>query len=386
MPVVHCPKCQCDYDPGHDEDAASLPSDMSLKVVCPSCGQWLRLPEGDMIPAPAAPPEILREMMSQSRLVKKPGPAAADVRSISVSCPCGAKLEIDAKFLGKEIQCPDCQRPLQTKPPTTPPPLDLPEYRRTSGLAVLSLTLSLVFGFVFGGIAGIVVGIVALKEIAAHPSRLSGANLARAGITTGIVSTFLLLAGLISPYVFGVDELLRELAYAKRTDRTIKEIVSVSALDRDITMKRPSKAWGQYAPSPSQNSAYQSDPLILVSIRDDAFLACQDMDVDGNDDEDTVFKKVIERVRKSEVVNLVGRLGRNAAPEATIREKKPVGADLIQELIVDLRLGGHDRTFLIQYKTKIRTKLYFFVGCARASRFERVEKDFREALSQFKAN
>jgi hypothetical protein len=45
------------------------PVEMSLKVVCPACGQWLRLPENEPIPAPAAPADILRAMMSQSRLV-----------------------------------------------------------------------------------------------------------------------------------------------------------------------------------------------------------------------------------------------------------------------------------------------------------------------------
>lgn len=74
MSVVQCPKCKSDYDPGNDE-LDDLPAGMSIKVVCPACGQWLRLPEKDMIPAPAAPPEILSEMMKQSRLIKK-GPGA----------------------------------------------------------------------------------------------------------------------------------------------------------------------------------------------------------------------------------------------------------------------------------------------------------------------
>src|ERR1035438_10082181 len=72
MPIVKCPKCKKRYDPGVDEaldDIADMPGEMSVKVVCPSCGQWLRLPENEAIPAPAAPPEILKEMMSQCRLV-----------------------------------------------------------------------------------------------------------------------------------------------------------------------------------------------------------------------------------------------------------------------------------------------------------------------------
>jgi hypothetical protein len=72
MPIVKCPSCKKRYDPGVDEELENLvdmPVSVSLKVACPACGQWLRLPENEPIPAPAAPPAILKEMMSQSRLV-----------------------------------------------------------------------------------------------------------------------------------------------------------------------------------------------------------------------------------------------------------------------------------------------------------------------------
>src|SRR5262245_38061771 len=139
---------------------------------------------------------------------------------ISVTCQCGAKLEIDEKFLGKEIPCPDCNRPLPTKPPVAavaPPPLDLPDYRRTSGLAVLSLTLALVGAFtIVGTIAAIVVGVLALKEIAGKSGKLDGVNFARAGIVVGAVFTFVTIAILISPTAFGIDIILRQAALGSR--------------------------------------------------------------------------------------------------------------------------------------------------------------------------
>src|SRR5260221_14179514 len=94
---------------------------------------------------------------------------------ISVICRCGGRREIDEKFLGKELPCPDCQRPLPTKAPATPPPLDLPDYRRTSGLAVLSLTLALVGAFtIIGTLAAIVIGVFAIREIANKSNKLEG--------------------------------------------------------------------------------------------------------------------------------------------------------------------------------------------------------------------
>lgn len=73
MPIVKCPKCRKRYDPGVDEELDALEDVASMKVVCPACGQWLRLPEMEAIPAPKVPREILKEMMSQSRLVDDNG-------------------------------------------------------------------------------------------------------------------------------------------------------------------------------------------------------------------------------------------------------------------------------------------------------------------------
>jgi len=67
--IVTCPNCHRRYDPGADEGLNDLPENMSLKVVCPACGQWLRLPEREAIDPPNAPPDVLREMSAQSRLV-----------------------------------------------------------------------------------------------------------------------------------------------------------------------------------------------------------------------------------------------------------------------------------------------------------------------------
>ena len=72
MPVVTCPKCESRYDPGMDEELKGIdPSQMSLKVVCPVCAQWLRLPENEPVEGPAVPRHILEAMMAQSRLIER---------------------------------------------------------------------------------------------------------------------------------------------------------------------------------------------------------------------------------------------------------------------------------------------------------------------------
>ena len=70
MSVVTCPKCQERYDPGVDEELRDLAENTSLKVVCPKCGQWLRLPEHEPIDAPDLPADLAAEMRSQSRPIR----------------------------------------------------------------------------------------------------------------------------------------------------------------------------------------------------------------------------------------------------------------------------------------------------------------------------
>jgi len=305
---------------------------------------------------------------------------------IAVTCQCGAKLEIDEKFLGKEIQCPDCQRPLPTKAPPKPPPLDLQQYRRTEGLAVLSLTLALTLAFtIVGTLAAIVVGVLALKRIASDPVKLDGVRLARAGIVLGAVFTFVTVTALISPTVFGLDALLRDLALGSRLNYLLDD--PVSDANDQVKIKRPTRGlrcWAKYN-SPSRLTAgIQIDPLILVNTRDDTYIACQDAEIPGLDgrDEELVLKKVLERLQKSELINLLNRPGRISPPEITVVEKK-MTADNKQELIIDMRLGGLDRRLLVQYKPPRLDRIFFAVGCARRNRFDVLQEDFREALATF---
>src|SRR6516162_804751 len=100
--------------------------------------------------------------------------------AISLTCSCGARLEIDDKFAGQVIPCPDCNKPLSTTVEAERPQLPV------SGLAVTSLATALVGGFtVLGSLAAIPIGILAIKQINRDPEKIGGLNLARAGIIVG---------------------------------------------------------------------------------------------------------------------------------------------------------------------------------------------------------
>jgi hypothetical protein len=307
---------------------------------------------------------------------------------ISVTCQCGARLEIDEKFLGKEIPCPDCQRPLPTKAPAAPPPLDLPDYRRTSGLAVVSLTLALIGAFTLvGTLAAIAVGILALKEIAGKSNKLDGINLARAGIVLGAAFTFITLAAMISPTVFGLDVFLREMALASRLKYSARALIENEITNGKIKIERPApvESWAEYLGSGQQTANVESDLLILVNVREDAYISCQSSDRDFLADPEALEKAALERFHKSELVNLLGKTKGKLASEAKIVEpKKPPAADGTQEIILDIRLGNQERRCLLLYSTaKNLLNLNVFVGCARKNRFDRMQEDFRKAFTTF---
>lgn len=313
---------------------------------------------------------------------------------ISVTCQCGAKLEIDEKFLGKEVPCPDCNRPLPTKAAAVPPPLQLPEYTRTSGLAVLSLVLALVGAFtIVGTIAAIVVGVFAIKEIAGSSKKLGGVGFARAGIVVGAVGTFLTLAAFISPTVLGVDVFLRELAFAGRIQYSNNEFAASTHTQRgNIKLKRPTPPtqWASYLSRAAQLKNFDNDDLILVNVRENAFIACQTVNFnEAAEDEADLLKKVLVRFHRSELVDLIGRLRDNALThEGTVAEEKIIKVfdrDAKKEIdkkevVLDLRLGRNDWRFLIQYPAHDLDKATILVGAARRSNFERMKDDFHSAF------
>jgi Domain of unknown function (DUF4190) len=306
---------------------------------------------------------------------------------IAVNCECGSKLEIDEKFLGKQILCPDCQRPLPTQAPATPPPLELPDYRRVSLLALLSLVLALVGAFtIVGTIAAIVVGVFALKHIADHPTKLEGVNYARAGIAVGTFFTFLTVALLFTPTVFGLDSFLREMAFAGRIQYPASSTVAGNN-DQHVRLEltRYSRWWAVYIPQNSPTASFENTDLILVDVLDDAFIACHYVNFDGGiDDADEKMKKVLEKFYRSEIVHLVGRLnGKTLDREGEIIEKKVVETGKktkAQEIILDLRLAGVNRRFLIQYSLESRDEVNVLIGVARRNRFERMSEVFRKTF------
>jgi hypothetical protein len=305
---------------------------------------------------------------------------------ISVTCTCGARLEIDEKFLGKEVPCPDCGKPLPTKAPPAPPPLELPNNRRLSVLAILSLTVGLVLGLVpiIGPAIAIALGILAIGQIR-NSKRLEGMNLARAGVAVGALG--FVLGMVILLYPFGVDFVLRQMVYLKSLTYAANETIE-SRGGADLLIKRPKAGlWGSLGPD-TQPGIRDPDDLIAVNINADAYIACQHAPLGLAPDDEAIQKAILEKLATSELVNMLGRLNGQPAPEPTVvtplnalgeKANKKAG-----EMVVDMRLGGIDRRMLVTYRIHNAVRVYILVGCARKNQFEALEPEFRDAFSGYK--
>jgi len=154
--------------------------------------------------------------------------------TLSVKCACGAYLEIDPRFAGQTIQCPDCQKPLA---------IPAVEKKQTSGLALASLIVGLVgILTLFGPLAAIMLGLLGLRSIARQPDRLAGKNIAVAGIAVGVAGLALGLGAYVFSERLGIDGWMREIAWAGKLDYQIADTVET----KSFTFKRPSPRWGMY--------------------------------------------------------------------------------------------------------------------------------------------
>src|SRR5688572_15082691 len=132
--------------------------------------------------------------------------------TISLTCKCGARLEIDETFAGQTIPCPDCQRALKAPKPDAPGV-------RTSGLALLSFIVALVGAFTLvGTLAAVVVGLVALQQIKNRPDELTGRNYAVTGAVLGGLLTLLTAVALFAPEVFGLQNVPGQIQWAGKLD------------------------------------------------------------------------------------------------------------------------------------------------------------------------
>lgn len=297
---------------------------------------------------------------------------------ISLTCTCGSRLEIDDKFAGQTIPCPDCNKPLLAE---LPPPAPT----RTSGLAVLSLLLALVGAFtVVGTLAAVACGAVAYRQITRKRVGVGGIRIAQAGMILGGAFTVLAVGAYVSRSLLGIDSLSRQYAWAGKLDFGLPLTVSKKrGDDRTYLLDRPSTAWGSFREAGHK----QGDHLMLVNVRDDAQILWLSDVLLPEDDEGSLRARARDCLLNSHLLRAIGRLPENAseaAKEHDIDEEQ-------HEFQLDINVGGVQRSFVLRIDSdrdnkgnRVGQYINVLVGGARAHRFAGLRRTFQAAMGSFR--
>jgi hypothetical protein len=302
--------------------------------------------------------------------------------TLSLTCACGARLEIDDKFAGQPISCPDCQQAL-TAPAATGAPL------RTSGFAVASFVLALVGAFTLvGTMLAVVLGALALVDIKRHRDQVTGRGYAVAGVVLGVLLTGLSLFAYASVELFGLDSLMREPQWVGKLDYPPEKEIRNTQVGYAIT--RPSEKWGVYQdrkPGPLDVQVRQN--LLLVNVAEDAYLVCWPEPVAEQLSLEESCKQALRDFQDADLTTGPGPVKRNfRASQFEVRSEKvlPVANGLeAVEMVVDKSVGGQRRTYLVRVVRKRGdSQVYLVAAGTSRHRFARLQAQLRQGLDSFR--
>ncbi len=305
--------------------------------------------------------------------------------TISLTCGCGARLDIDETFAGKTISCPDCQRSLNVPRPEQPGV-------KTSGFALTSLTLALVGGFtVIGPLAAVGFGFLGLRDVARKPDQVAGRGYALAGIVVGGLVTVLTGLALFSGGLLGLNNLTDRMRWAGKLDYPPE--LEVNRPNEGYKIARPSAKWGIYRPMGTQamldlRPGRFTDNLVMVNLEDDAYLVVLAPEMVPREwGLDTCKNEALRKFREQDKVGLFGQKRDTHHARMDVIETKhrpPVGMVESVEMLVDKAVGWQERRFLLRVvKQREDTQMFVLIAGARKSHFDAVAADLRRALDSF---
>lgn len=306
---------------------------------------------------------------------------------ISLTCACGAKLEIDDAFAGKVIPCPDCQRPLTTVPAPPPPPVARPD-QRTSMLAIFSVVVALAGAYtLIGGLIAAGLGFVALGQIERSEGKLAGRRLALAGLAVGLGFAALMGLLLVLRLPANVSGFLRAVEWAGRLDYSRTSI--------DKLIPQTPRAWGKL--SIKASDADRRDDLLLYNPFEDSHFVMLKLVIDDRNLRDDTGRRqaALRALEDSDLVRVLlgqppGRDGdglhRPKPPSFTeVKETDYKDTGGWTQFYFSIRLGSQERTLLVRYKM-LDEKFCVLCGVTRDSDFARLRPELETMMKSFQEN
>jgi hypothetical protein len=305
---------------------------------------------------------------------------------ISITCACKSRLEVDEKFAGQTITCPDCQKPLSIPEPEM-------ITVRTSGFALTSLILAIVGAFtILATVAAVVFGLLALWHIRRYPRRITGERYAVAGIVLGGVFTLMSIFLYAAPHLMGIDFLLRKSQWLGRLHYPPE--LEINRSREGYTIKRPSTTWGVLRDE-QKYATDQFQHLLMVQPAKSAFVFCLVEEVGPTRDWIRFKEIALNRLKAMELDN--GRIQFDLErvdinyPDFKTIKNADNGFLQAQEMVVVKKYRGKEKTYLVRLilndapiDAQNRKLLYIVAAGTDTAQFEEMQEEFRQALESYR--
>lgn len=301
--------------------------------------------------------------------------------SLSLSCPCGARFEVEETLAGQAVSCPECQQPVAAA-------AGHPRPVRTSGFALASAVLALLLGFTGVGAAlAALLGVVALLVIARGGGRVKGVGYAVFGLAWGAACTGLFVFALARGAIGDISEGIHEQLMSGQVDRSGP--LEVRRPDKGFAITRPSAKWGVAKPKLVEELGAHKD-LILCHPGKDTWLAVET--VAGGGDVEILADNYVSQRFQNDPFDFTQPAGRRALrphfSNARALHKKvlePKDGAQRAEVLADVKLDDVGLRYLVHIVVPDHgRKVYYVEGWASQKRFPAMEEEIRRALNSFR--
>jgi hypothetical protein len=310
--------------------------------------------------------------------------------TLTLTCECGARFEVDEVWAGREVPCPDCGTKLRA------PSLDVEQIaiERPSWLALMAILLVVLGAFTLvGTLLGSLLALIALVR------RQPGANVAWVALLGGLVLTGLTWALFTWPEQLPLGAWVRYQLLSGQVDTQGPETLRSS--DGQVELTRPKRNWGRARTNRLADSAVgdlQLDSeLLLVRLSDRAYVDLRRIDGRGDQPLGNLTDLLMSEFSGAITDRNAGPFdvgGRRAGPASTAEQIRtgPLEKDDEREgreWIYEVQRGGQRWRFLVHAyrqagERRASRPIYLLRAYCPASRFSDYEKELISIINSFR--